>query len=522
MTANVPHALLQLALESADLGVWRLDLAEDAELLRSLRHDQMFGYSDRQAHWSLAVALSHVVEDDQAILIEAFDRARREGVFACEVRVRWPDGSIHWIAPTGRTEYEDGEARYVTGIVADVTARRRAEEDQRQQSKLVAIGQLTAGIAHDFNNVLQGIGGAFDLIEQKVSPLEAAGIAPLAKLGAGLVERASRMTHRLLAFSRRSPLAPGPVNLNRRLPEIAALLRPTAAQHVDVAVRVEEELCAWVDDAQLETAVLNLLVNARDASPRDGRIALTASPVHSEQDSSVPDACLVCIAVVDHGAGIAPQNLTRVFEPFFTTKAAGAGTGLGLSQVHGFAHQSGGRIEVESALEQGTSVRLYLPRCSAADERTVPQRREVTAPEPRARILLVDDEPDVLTMLATALRDRGHEVITATNAPTALEAWRMHASLAVMITDIGLPGAMDGCELAQWCRSEEPDLPVILITGYAGETLKGRIPSRAQVLVKPFTTAAFLQAVAKAVVALPAHLRTKQSPMRSKSASSRH
>ncbi|KJV34761.1 PAS domain-containing hybrid sensor histidine kinase/response regulator [Luteibacter yeojuensis] len=507
MTADVPHALLQLALESADLGVWRLDLVNDVELLRSLRHDQMFGYRDLQPRWNLAVALEHIVEDDRPILARAFERARDEGCLACEFRVRWPDGSIHWIAPRGRTEYENGVARYVTGIISDVTARRRADEEDLQHNKLVAMGQLTAGIAHDFNNVLQGMGGAFDLIEQKANLSTVEGIAPIARLGAGLVERASRMTHRLLAFSRRSPLAPGPVNLNGRLPEIAALLRPTASQHVNVSVSVEGDLCALADDAQLETALLNLLVNARDASPRDGYISVSAASVNADGETPPSAHRLLCISVTDRGSGIAPDDLQRVFEPFFTTKSAGTGTGLGLSQVHGFAHQSGGRIEVESALNQGTTVRLYLPECGANENDAVPSTPGPVVPPPGVRILLVDDEPQVLAMLAAALREQGHEVITAIDAVSALRAWRAHAPLALLVTDIGLPGSMDGCELARWCRSEEPELPVILITGYAGETLKGRIPKAAQVLVKPFSTSTLGHAVTKAVGSLPRHLR---------------
>ncbi|MDF3983627.1 ATP-binding protein [Luteibacter sp. PPL201] len=482
-----PDSLLHLALESADLGVWRLDLTRDQEMLRSLRHDQMFGYDTLQPSWGLERALAHILDEDRHILVQAFERAIKDGHLACEFRVRWPDGSIHWIAPRGRTDYENGEARYVTGIVSDVTARKRAEEDDLQQSKMIAIGQLTAGIAHDFNNVLQGIGGAFDLIEKKAAAGTLEGVTAVTRLGTGLVDRASRMTHRLLAFSRRSPLAPRAIALEKRLPEIAALLRPTATQHVTVTCDIEPGLCAHVDDAHLETAVLNLLVNARDASPRGGRIHLAA-----RRASGLPshdDAPRLVLSVSDEGTGIAADDLPHVFEPFFTTKPAGTGTGLGLSQVHGFAHQSGGHVDVESALHQGTTVRVYLPVCALPDE-PIACAQVVHRPPGAARILLVDDEPGVLDTLAVTLRDQGHEVITAHHAEDAQAAWRAHAPFSALITDIGLPGPMDGCALAHWARAEIPDLPVVLITGYAGTPLDDRLPRHAEVLVKPFALSA--------------------------------
>jgi CheY-like chemotaxis protein len=234
------------------------------------------------------------------------------------------------------------------------------------------------------------------------------------------------------------------------------------------------------DPSAISSALMNLCVNALDAMPEGGCLRLaTRSGMGGIAE----------LVVEDSGHGMAPEVLARALEPFFTTKPAGTGTGLGLSQVHGFAHQSGGHVDVESALHQGTTVRVYLPVCALPDE-PIACAQVVHRPPGAARILLVDDEPGVLDTLAVTLRDQGHEVITAHHAEDAQAAWRAHAPFSALITDIGLPGPMDGCALAHWARAEAPDLPVVLITGYAGTPLDDRLPRHAEVLVKPFALSA--------------------------------
>ncbi len=496
---NLPPQLLQLALASADLGVWMLDLVRDQEVLRSLRHDQIFGYSTLQPRWGLEIALAHVLEEDRHILIGAFERARSAGEMSCEFRVRWPDGSVHWISPFGRTEFsETGIPLRVCGVVADITARKCQEAESLQKNKMAAIGELTAGIAHDFNNILQGIGVSLELISNLAETGRCSAVPARAKRANELVQRAAKITHRLLAFSRRSPLTPCAIDLASRLPDIVGLLRPTADHNVNVTMQVCPDLPAiHVDDAQFEAALLNLLVNARDASPRGANIELRAQKaleVPTDLDVSQLHPGFALIEVLDQGNGIPPEQLAQVFEPFFTTKPVGAGTGLGLSQVHGFVHQSGGSIDLSSMPGTGTQVRLWLPldpsHLAPAAIFKIPASGYEPLSEsddPRGRILLVDDEFDVRETLAAWLMQLGHEVIAVCDASAALEALKDNtAPFTLMISDVGLSGDIDGCELAHKCRMLYHELPVLLITGYAGLELEDRIPSHTAVLVKPF------------------------------------
>ncbi|MBM9486959.1 response regulator [Pseudomonas sp. ICBG1301] len=496
---NLPPQLLQLALTSADLGVWMLDLERDQEVLRSLRHDQIFGYSELQPRWGLEIALKHVIEEDRHILTDAFEQARTIGEMRCEFRVRWPDGSIHWVSPLGRTEFsEDGTPLRVCGVVADITARKCLEAESLHKSKMAAIGELSAGIAHDFNNVLQGIGVSLELISNLAETKRCSAVPERARRANELVQRAAKITHRLLAFSRRSPLAPCAFNLASRLPGIVSLLRPTAGHHINVKLQVSPDLPhIHVDIAQFEAALLNLLVNARDASPRGGLIEVKASkalkvPIDLDIDELHPGYAL--IEVLDQGIGISSEQLTHVFEPFFTTKPVGAGTGLGLSQVYGFAHQSGGSISLESVPGIGTRALLWLP-LDHSDSEPDPVHETPTYSihhlskdeQHRLRILLVDDEPEVSETIAMWLMQLGYEVIVASDGASALKYLQSsREQFQLMISDIGLSSHMDGCELAHQCKIWYPSLPVLLISGYAGIDLKQRLPDQTEVLVKPF------------------------------------
>lgn len=510
---TLPPQLLQLALTSADLGVWMLDLEQDQEMLRSLRHDQIFGYSSLQPCWGLGIALEHVIEEDRHILTNAFEQARTIGEMSCEFRVRWPDGSIHWISPLGRTEFsENGKPLRVCGVVSDVTARKRLEAVSLHKSKMAAIGELTAGIAHDFNNVLQGIGVSLELMSNLAETKRCSAVPERARRANELVQRAAKITHRLLAFSRRSPLTPCAFDLAARLPGIVSLLLPTAEQHFNVTVQVSPDLAAiHVDHAQFEAALLNLLVNARDASPRGSSIKVTASkalelPIDQNIEESHPGYAL--IEVLDQGVGIPPDDLAKVFEPFFTTKPIGAGTGLGLSQVYGFAHQSGGSIDLDSVPGIGTRVRLWLPfddsHLEPDEVLEMPAhsgKHSSEAQEPGKRILLVEDEPQVRETLATWLMQLGHDVIVACDGAAALKHLQGDGEpFALMISDIGLSIDMDGCELAEHCRILYPDLPILLITGYAGVELEQRLPHGTAVLVKPFDTPTLIKAITERLV----------------------
>jgi signal transduction histidine kinase len=375
-------------------------------------------------------------------------------------------------------------------------ALRESQSRLHQAQKMEAVGQLTGGIAHDFNNMLQVIGGGMHLMERRISQGRAEDIPRYADSMRQALDRASALTHRLLAFSRRQTLrlqAVKPSSLVRGMEE---LMRRTLGP----AIRLEPllDVNAWhaMSDAnQLETALLNLAINARDAMPGGGtlRIAtadqsITANDLSGRDEAEPGD--YVEIAVTDTGIGMPPDILARVFEPFFTTKPIGQGTGLGLSQVYGFIRQSGGFVHVESEAGKGTTVRLYLPRdINDVEAAPDPGVTATTAPGSkvlRATILVVEDEAEIRGQIVGALREAGCEVLEAEDGRSGLALARSTGSIGLLITDVGLPG-MNGRQLADAARADRPGLPVLFITGYAGDAMgDARLPAGMEILHKPF------------------------------------
>lgn len=380
--------------------------------------------------------------------------------------------------------------------VADALAQRElAESALRQAQKMEAVGQLTGGLAHDFNNLLAGITGAFEMIARRLEQGRTADVERYLAAGLGAAHRAAALTHRLLAFSRRQTLSPRTTEANRLLVDFAELVRRTVGPQIAVEVRTNPALwAALVDANQLENALLNLCINARDAMPDGGRLAIETDNVTLDEASAtergLPPGDYVTITVSDTGVGIPEEDLDRVFEPFFTTKPTGRGTGLGLSMVYGFARQSDGIVRIRSRPGEGTQVRIYLPRHEGPAE--VPRETGVHEPQPElpgATVLVVDDEPTVRMMMVDALDLIGVECLEAHDGPAALAMLERNPGIDLLVTDVGLPGGLNGRQVADEARRRRSDLGVLFVTGYADSVILQRdtMEPGIDILTKPFT-----------------------------------
>jgi len=370
--------------------------------------------------------------------------------------------------------------------------REEAEERLRQSESLKAIGQLTGGIAHDFNNMLQAITGCLSTIRRRVQQGRTTEVVDYVDRGETAAKRAADLTHRLLAFGRRQTLVPKPVSMDRIAMDMEDMIRRTVGPAMQVELkRSNGKWLVVCDPSQLESALLNLCVNARDAMPQGGWLTIsTAELVLDDADvldfQDAKPGRYAAIAVSDTGTGMTHEVATHAFEPFFTTKQIGQGTGLGLSQIYGFVRQSDGIVQVETAPGEGTTIRLCLPFYADNDEGDA-----VPVADNGKTLLLVDDEDIVREIIAEHLRDIGYRVLEADSAPAALRIIQTGARIQMLISDVGLPGDMDGRQVAELVLKRHPDLPVILITGYAfGEPISG-----VEVIRKPFLPDALADAV---------------------------
>jgi PAS domain S-box-containing protein len=396
----------------------------------------------------------------------------------------------------------NGEIAGAYQFVYDVTERlreqarlREAEEALRQSQKMEAVGQLTGGIAHDFNNLLTGIMGSLELLQTRLGQGRVKEVDRYVTTAQSAAKRAAALTHRLLAFSRRQTLDPKPTDLNRLTMGMEELIRRTVGPEIAVEVVTAGGLWSTlIDGSQLENALLNLCINARDAMPKGGRITIETAnrwlDEHGAGERELEPGQYVSLCVTDTGTGMAPDVIERAFDPFFTTKPLGQGTGLGLSMVYGFVRQSGGQVRIYSELGQGTTMCLYLPRHYGAEaERPASiATKSSLRSEASHTILVVDDEPSIRMLLTDALEDIGFDVIEAHDGPTGLAILQSDAVVDLLVTDVGLPGGMNGRQLADAARVTRPGLNVLFITGYAENAIigNGQLAPGMQVLTKPF------------------------------------
>ncbi|WP_410003718.1 ATP-binding protein [Pseudomonas oryzihabitans] len=531
---------VQLALAAgAIIGTWYWDLPTDRFTV-----DEAFAINFGldpalgRDGLSLAQVVASVHPDDQAGLAAAIaDVIARGGRYAHQYRVRRSDGRYYWLEANGHVELApDGTPLRFPGVLLDVDARRaladerdralaelrdltatleqrveerteelrRSEEALRQSQKMEAVGQLTGGLAHDFNNLLAGISGSLDLMSLRIGQGRFTELEKYLLAAQGSAKRAAALTHRLLAFARRQTLAPEATVVNQLVGGMLDLVQRTVGPAIQVHfTSLPDDQPLLVDQSQLENALLNLCINARDAMPKGGRILIAASHrtlgEADSRDFELAPGRYLHLSVTDTGSGMPPEVAAKAFEPFFTTKPMGQGTGLGLSMIYGFARQSGGQLRLRSMPGEGTTVCLYLPLRPVEQPCGSPLAAGQSGllEGAHATVLVVDDEPTVRMLVTDLLRELGYVIIEAADGAGGLEVLHSDARIDLLVTDVGLPGGMNGRQLADAARVQRPALKVLFITGFAETSLlsDGHLEPGMAILTKPFAVEALAQRV---------------------------
>jgi PAS domain S-box-containing protein len=387
-------------------------------------------------------------------------------------------------------------------VARDVTEERRqqealhnAEDALRQAQKMEAVGQLTGGLAHDFNNLLTGISGSLELLQIRISRGRYNDVERYISTAQGAANRAAALTHRLLAFSRRQTLDPKATDVNRLIESMTDLINNTLGPEIAMTMTVSPDLwTTLVDPNQLENALLNLCINARDAMPDGGKLKIeTANRTLDSSDAflfEMRPGDYVALSVTDTGTGMSDEVVQRAFDPFYTTKPLGQGTGLGLSMIYGFAKQSGGQVRISSSLGHGTTISLFLPRHSEQEQIAHESIDFSLAPRAGAgeTVLIVDDEPSVRMLVAEVLGELGYTAIESADGASALQVLRSDTRIDLLVTDVGLPGGMNGRQLADFGRIARPALKILFITGYAEKAAMGvdGLDNGMAIVTKPF------------------------------------
>ena len=518
---NARHVARALS-AGAILGTWAWELGADRfELDQGFSTAMGLDPALAAEAVTLDLVAEHVHPDDKPALMEAIDRAIEDGVpIAFQFRVRQADGRYHWIETNGRVE-ECG-TRVFAGVLMDLddrlaileerdrataevfrlnqtleervaqqTSKLMAQEEAlRQAQKMEAVGQLTGGLAHDFNNLLTAISGSLDLITSRLREGRTEEAARFLEAAQSSAERAATLTQRLLAFSRRQSLLPSATDVPELVRGMEDLIRHSIGPHVTVETCFPEAPWgAMVDANQLENALLNLCLNARDAMPEGGRIGIeVANETIGAGNDALDPGDYLRLSVQDSGTGMTAEQIEKAFDPYFTTKPSGKGTGLGLSMVYGFTRQSGGAAVIRSTIGEGTTVDLYLPRSSSAPvaHAEAHQGAEVLDGS-GTTILVVDDEVLVRMVVVEALTDAGFDVVEAGTGAEGLKRLSERPEISVLLTDVGLPGGMTGRVFAAKAREIYRDLKVCFMTGYDEEAASGPALGEADGLLKPFS-----------------------------------
>ena len=464
---------LAFALQSAEMGSWDLDLVS-GELRHSPEYDRILGYEKCAKHPDRDFLHDHVVEEDRHAVAIAFQQASERGALDLDCRIR-RDGAVRWVVVKGRVEYASGQPIRMAGIVMDVTQRRQTEDALHQAQKMEAIGQLTGGVAHDFNNLLTVIVGGLDMMIRR--PDQPERVLRLAEAAMTAARRGEQLTQQLLAYSRRQILHPQTLNPNRLLLEFKELAERAAGAAILLDFDLDPGIDPIrIDPAQFESAILNLVVNARDAMPNGGRIKVTTRGIQRTTSDvagrNLSPGSYVVVSIADEGTGMDQQTLARVFEPFFTTKEVGKGSGLGLAQVYGFARSAGGDVLIDSKVGSGTTVHLYFPRSSDAASVEAPASSSKVPLRPAASgetVLVVEDDEQVLRMATESLEELHYRVVLAHNAREALDHLKGPDRIDILFSDIVMPGGMNGAQLSVEARRLRPELKVLLTSGYVAD-----------------------------------------------------
>jgi PAS domain S-box-containing protein len=469
----------------------------------------VLGWSEDEVRAMPIFELLH--PDDLAHTREGF-QALTEGIPAVNFvnRYRCKDGSYRWL--TWMAVPEEGKY-YCSG--RDITAQKEAQiqldltqEALRQSQKMEAVGQLTGGIAHDFNNLLGGISASLQVLEARLAKGKTDGVERYIGMGQESVRRAAALTQRLLAFSRRQTLDPKPTDVNRLVGGMEELIRRTVGPAIELEVIGAGGL--WptrVDGAQLENSLLNLCINARDAMPDGGRLTIeTANKWLDERAAAqreLPPGQYISLCVTDTGTGMPREVIERAFDPFFTTKPTGQGTGLGLSMVYGFVRQSGGQVRIYSELGQGTTMCLYLPRHQGEAAEDPQAQQDPVERGDGETVLVVEDETTIRVLIVEVLQEAGYRVLSADDGPSGLRILQSPRRIDLLITDVGLPGGMNGRQVADAARVGRPALRVLFITGYAENAAvgNGHLDRGMEVMTKPFEIAALANKVSAMLAA---------------------
>ncbi len=512
----------RLAAKATNDAIWDWDLASNCvEWNEAVR--VLFGYAEDEIEPTGDWWIGNIHPDDRervdadihAVIAGADDH------WTSEYRFRRGDGSFADVFDRGHVfRNEEGAAIRMIGAMLDLTKRKSAEkalrelnetlevrvaertadlmaaqDALRQAQKMEAVGQLTGGLAHDFNNLLTGISGSLEMMQIRIAQGRTADVERYVGAAQGAAKRAAALTHRLLAFSRRQTLAPKPTNVNHLVSGMEDLIRRTVGPLVDVeTVNAAGLWPSLIDPSQLENAILNLCINARDAMPQGGTITIETCNRWMDQrmaaERGLDPGQYISLCVSDKGTGMTPEVIARAFDPFFTTKPIGEGTGLGLSMIYGFAKQSGGSVAIYSEVDQGTMVCVYLPRHQGEADTTDIAAETGAAPRAEAgeTVLVVDDEPTVRMLVAEVLTDLGYTAIEAADGAAGLKVINSDLRIDLLITDVGLPGGLNGRQVADAARVARPDLKVLFITGYAENAVlsHGHLDPGMHVLTKPF------------------------------------